>query len=86
MPSQKASPSLLDEVIEQVSSQRTAARWFHAVAPEHLPALAELRQAWLDGRLGAKRRTAARSIAKILNARGIATIGEQGVEEWLERA
>lgn len=58
-------------------------RWYERVATEHAAMLAELRQAWADGRLGKSRSRAARSIASVLKARGIASIGEQGVESWL---
>lgn len=83
MPQQR---SVLDEVVGELAERSGPRRWFHRVAPEHLETLKELREAWLAGRLGKARRPAARVIARILKARGIATVGEQGVEEWLERA
>lgn len=78
--------SVLDEVVDELAQRASPKRWHHRVAPEHAGTLAELREAWLAGRLGKARRPAARVISKILKARGIATVGEQGVEEWLERA
>lgn len=83
MPQEK---SVLDEVLVQLAASPPQLRWFHRVAPEHMDDIEELRRAWLDGRLGKKRRTAARAISKILQARGIATVGVQGIEEWLARA
>lgn len=78
--------SVLDEVVGELAERSIRKRWFNNVAPEHVETLQELREAWLAGRLGKARRTAARVISKILKARGIATVGEQGIEEWLERA
>ena len=76
--------SILDDVLAEI--QATApkpSRWFERVAPEHAETVAELRQAWRDGKLGTSQRRAARSISKLLNARGISTVGVTGVELWL---
>lgn len=77
--------SVVDEVIGNLAKPRPQA-WHERVAPEHADTLREIREAWLSGRLGTKRITAARAIAKTLNAKGIAKVGPQGVLAWLERA
>jgi hypothetical protein len=77
--------SIVDDVLAQIPAPR-AQSWDQRIDPEHVDTLREIREAWLTGRLGTKRITAARAIAKTLNAKGIAKVGPQGVLAWLERA
>lgn len=79
--------SVLDDVIGVIAAQPPRVQaWYHRVAPEHAGTVAEILDAWKSGRLGSRKITAARAIAKILVARGIADVGPQGVLKWLERA
>lgn len=78
--------SVVDEIAEEIANRRPPLRWFERVAPEHVATLAEIREGWLAGRFGTKRRPAAKIISRWLNEHDIAQVGEQGVEEWLQRA
>lgn len=57
--------------------------WWQRVDQAHAPTLAAIHGAWHRGEFGARKRTAARIIAKKLGEFGI-TIGEQGVAAWLD--
>jgi hypothetical protein len=79
--------SVLDDVIGAIAAQPPRVQaWYQRVAPEHAGTVAEILDAWKSGRLGSRKITAARAIAKILAARGIADVGPQGVLKWLEKA
>lgn len=78
--------SVVDEIAAEIANRQAPLRWFQRVAPEHVATLAEIREGWLAGKFGGKRRPAARIISKWLSDHGIAQVGEQGVEEWLQRA
>ena len=77
--------NVVDEVLGNLAKPKPLA-WHERVAPEHAATLCEIREAWASGRLGTKKITAARAIAKTLNDRGIAKVGPQGVIAWLDRA
>jgi hypothetical protein len=77
--------TVVDEVLGNIGSPLPQC-WHERIAPEHVETLREIREAWSSGRLGSKKQTAARAIAKTLNDRGIAKVGPQGVIAWLERA
>lgn len=81
------SGSLVAAVLESLPSRvHGTPPWYERVAPEHRAELEELRAAWKSGELKVPRNTAARFIAAQLRERGIATVGTQGVCEWLGKA
>jgi len=81
------SGSLVAAVIESLPSRvHGNTPWYERVAPEHQAELEELRAAWKSGELKVPRNTAARFISAQLRKRGIATVGTQGVNEWLAKA
>jgi hypothetical protein len=81
-----AKAKLLDEVT------KAAATFFHGTPPwyrrlpaEHEQEVLGLRAAYKAGKIAVPLRTTARIISKLLRERGIATVGEQGVQSWLQR-
>jgi thiamine pyrophosphate-dependent acetolactate synthase large subunit-like protein len=77
-----------DSAVEMAISQLRAPRltaWWHRIDQQHQPTLDELEAAWKDGRLGSRLAPAADAIAKTLKELGIATVGRQGVQNWLRR-
>lgn len=58
--------------------------WHKLVAQEHLDELEEVRRQWQAGELGTKLLPVARAISEQLRERGIARIGAQGVQDWLQ--
>lgn len=58
--------------------------WHKRVSPEHLDELLEVRRQWQAGELGSKLLPVARAISEQLEKRGIAQIGAQGVQDWLQ--
>ena len=81
------SGSLVAAVIESLPTRvHGNTPWHERVAPEHQAELNELRAAWKSGELKVPRNTAARFISAQLRERGIATVGTQGVNEWLAKA
>ena len=82
----KAKPRLLDDVILTASSVvQGTIPWHKRLAAEHEQEVLELKAAWLTGKVPFPLRTYARAISKHLRDRGIANIGEQGVQSWLTR-
>lgn len=59
--------------------------WWHRVTPEQMVEMNAILAAWRAGDLGPRRRTAARAISRGLATIGI-SIGEQGVDKWLQQA
>lgn len=59
--------------------------WEYRVAEEHRQTLDEIKRGYLAGRFGKSKTAACEAIANWLNANGIATIGRQGVQTWLEK-
>lgn len=57
--------------------------WHRRVTPEHMAELLEVRRQWHAGELGSQLRPLAKLISQVLQARGIATVGIQGVQAWL---
>jgi hypothetical protein len=81
----KAKSSLLDEVIATASSVfQGTMPWYRKLKPEHQSEVMALKSAWKSGAITHPLRTYARAIAKHLRERGIASIGEQGVQRWLQ--
>lgn len=74
---------LVEAVVRTLESTPKSRRWFDKIDPQHAATLAELKAAWEGGRLGTKRRRAARVISAMLADEKIAIIGEQEVDEWL---
>lgn len=58
--------------------------WWERHAETHGKLLAEILDAWCQGKFGAKRKPACRAIGKYLTSKGI-SIGPQGVDAWLAR-
>jgi hypothetical protein len=87
MAKKRRSGGLVAAVIESLPTRiHGNAPWYERVDPEHQAELAELKAAWKSGQLNVPRNTAARHIAAHLYERGIATVGAQGVNEWLAKA
>ena len=84
---QSQSGGLLDDVREAMAAVRQGqSRWYERVAPEHLAELAAIKAAWQAGELGTRKKTLARDLSIRMRARGISSIGEQGVVAWLNEA
>lgn len=82
----KRPASLLDEVVKTASSVfQGTIPWYRKLPEKHLAEVLELKAAWRAGRVSFPLRTFSRAISKSLRERGIATIGEQGVQAWLTR-
>ena len=82
----KAKPRLLDDVVKTASSVfQGTIPWYRRIAAEHEREVGELKAAWRAGKITFPLRTYARAISKHMRERGIATIGEQGVQNWLVR-
>lgn len=80
-----AKPSLLDDVVATASAVfQGTTPWYRKLSPKHLDEVTALKTAWKAGKVRFPLRTYARAIAKHLRERGIATIGEQGVQSWLK--
>jgi hypothetical protein len=81
----KAKPRLLDEVQQAAATffQGTPP-WYRRLPAEHEQEVLGLRAAYKDGKIALPLRTTARLISKLLRERGIANIGEQGVQNWLK--
>jgi len=80
----KAKPRLLDDVVKTASSVfQGTIPWYRRIAEEHLQEVVELKAAWQAGKISFPLGTYARAIAKHLRERGIATVGEKGVRNWL---
>ena len=58
--------------------------WWERHAQTHGKLLAEILEAWREGKFGAKRKPACRAISQYLTSQGI-PIGPQGVDAWLAR-
>jgi hypothetical protein len=64
--------------------KRQPQRWHQRVAPEHLATLDAIREAFETGKFGPKKKPAYLAIAAVLESRGIANVGRNGVQAWLE--
>lgn len=86
MPKSPAPKSgLVDAVKASLSVSRPGfVAWHYRVAAEHQAELLELKRQWQAGELGSQLRPVAKLISQELEARGIATIGIQGVQTWLK--
>lgn len=86
MAKSKAAPRLLDEVVQSVSrSVAGPLPWHLKIAEEHRAEIEEVRAAYRSGKITFPLKTFCRAVSKSLRERGIATIGEQGVQDWLTR-
>lgn len=82
----KRPDSLLDEVVKTASAVfQGTIPWYRRLPEKHLAEVLELKKAYKAGKLSFPLRTLARAISKSLRERGIATIGEQGVQAWLTK-
>jgi diaminopimelate decarboxylase len=59
--------------------------WEHRVDPQHKATLDQIKAAYRAGRFGSKQKPAAVTISAWLRDQGIATVGFQGVLEWLAK-
>lgn len=59
--------------------------WEHRIDNKHFSTIKEIKAAYQAGAFGSKKITAARAIAKFLNDNNIATVGPQGVIQWLAK-
>lgn len=81
----RKSASPIDEIVSLLPPKR-ALSWDHQIADEHRETLVEIKAAYVAGKFGTKKATAARAIAQWINAQGISNVGRQGVLQWLEKA
>lgn len=82
----KSGSGAVDAVVRMMAENPVGVQpWYKKIKPEHAAAVAELAEAWKSGRLGKRRRTAARVVSEYLKEQGIANVGMQGVDEWLQR-
>jgi hypothetical protein len=77
-----ATPSA--EIAAMIPRQSGTRPWHERVPPDVAAELPGILDAWLSGKFGRQRRTAARAIARWLCDKGV-TIGPQGVETWLRQ-
>lgn len=85
----KQSPDggLLNDVRKAVSdASKKPATWYERLTPAHRKELDAIRSEWASGKLGTRKKTAARAIAANMRTRGISDVGMQGVIAWLEKA
>lgn len=80
-----AKPSIADEIVALIPIRVGSRPWHEKLNEEQAAMVAEIHAAWLDGRFGKARRTAAKAIASYLNKHGI-TVGYQGVDAWLAKS
>jgi hypothetical protein len=78
-----AKHSAVDEIIGALPPARPLA-WHHRVAAQHRATLAEIKAAYVAGKFGSKKATAARTVAQYLNKHEISSVGTQGVLAWLD--
>lgn len=83
------SPSQKNGLVDAVKASLAVSRpgflaWHQRVAAEHQDELVELKRQWQAGELGTQLRPVAKLISQELEARGIASIGIQGVQTWLK--
>ena len=86
----KARTSLVDEAVSTAVVSGGLQPWYRRIAPEHQAELAQAKADWKAGRVqrDGKQlplRVFARALAKVVQARGISKVGEQGVEMWLRK-
>lgn len=86
----KAKTSLLDEAVSTAVVSSGIQPWYRKVAPEHRVELEQAKADWKAGRVqrDGKRlalRVFANALSKVMQARGISNVGEQGVESWLRK-
>ena len=74
--------SVVDQALANLRVRKPQA-WWYRVDPKHKAVMDELAAAWFDGKLGKEMRPASEAIAKTLKDLGVATIGHQGVQQWL---
>jgi hypothetical protein len=60
-------------------------RWDETLPPDVLKELEEIRTLWKSGQLSSPKRTLARAISNQMRERGLARVGPEGVEGWLDR-
>lgn len=80
-----AGQSLVEKIKASIPQVTGHQPWYERVTPQQRAELASILKAWKAGQFGSKRRTAARWIAKNLADIGV-SIGEQGVDTWLQRS
>jgi hypothetical protein len=71
--------------IKAAIPQPQSQRWYSRVSPEHAEILKQIEAAFIAGEFGTKKKPAYVAIAAYLGKAGIASIGHQGVREWLEK-
>jgi hypothetical protein len=64
--------------------KRQPQRWHRRVSAEHAATLDAIREAYVAGKFGSAKRPAHIAIAAVLASRGIANVGRNGVQAWLE--
>jgi hypothetical protein len=76
----------IESIAAAIAARRQPKRWHDGLSREHAAVVEKIREAWLAGKLGSTRNTAAREISAYLKAEGIADVGTQGILAWLQRA
>jgi len=79
----KGKPSLLNEAVSTAVVTHGTQPWHRRVAEEHQAELQRVKSDWKAGRIKLPLRVFARSLSKVLQERGISSVGFQGVESWL---
>lgn len=64
---------------------RKAQRWHDRVTEDQAATLAQIKAAFHDGRFGTQKKPACTTIAVWLRERGIADVGYQEIQKWLEK-
>jgi hypothetical protein len=77
-------PSLTDAVIALAQDSTPGpSTWFTRLPAEVQQELDALKKRWLAGEIPVQKRPLARAVIDTVRARGHATAGLQGVEDWL---
>jgi hypothetical protein len=76
--------SIVEEIAAGCNRRPGFAPWWERVTPEQEETLGVIWAAWLAGRFGQRKLTAAKAISKAIADIGVA-IGYQGVLRWLDR-
>jgi hypothetical protein len=77
------SESVFAEIAALMPPSNRSRPWWERIDQKHAATLDLIFTGWLDGRYGPSKSRAAKGISAFLHAKGIATVGQQGVTAWL---
>ena len=80
----KPADSIVEAIAASCNTRPGFAPWWERVTPEQAATLEVIWKAWLAGRFGPRKLTAAKAISRTVADIGV-VIGHQGVLRWLDR-